>query len=111
MNRYWIKRLPSPGPFVVLQPGSDASSSSVVYETIRTQSGSFWRARPWKSKESNGDNQRPRKRAQKERKRIGRRATGPLEKGACEAQAFEVSKRKGDEETDFIMESRLVELR
>jgi hypothetical protein len=51
-------------------------------------------------KESRGDDQKPCKRAQKERERIGCGSTGPLEKGTCEAPSYEVSKRACDEETD-----------
>lgn len=77
----------------------------------RTQTGSSWRLRPWERKESRSDDQKPCKRAQKERERIGCRSTGPLEKGTCEAPSCEVSKRECDEETDCIVERRLVEFR
>ena len=51
------------------------------------------------------------KRAQKERKRIRCRITGPFEKRICKTLSDEVSKRECDEETDCIMECMLVELR
>jgi hypothetical protein len=97
-------------PICCAAAGSGAFSLLVVYRARRAQAGCLWRLRPWKKiikKRSSTQS----KRAQKEGKRIDCSSTGPLEKGTREAQAFEVSKRKGDEETDCTMERTLVELR
>jgi hypothetical protein len=45
------------------------------------------------------------------KERIRRGLAGTTQARVCEAPSYEVSKREGDEETDFIMERKLVELR
>jgi hypothetical protein len=51
------------------------------------------------------------KRVQKERKGIGCRIIGPLEKRICKTLSYKVSERECDEETDCVMECLLVEFK
>jgi len=79
----------------------------VAYVVNRIRTGRLRLLRLWKRREL-GDKARC-KRAQEER--VGRRSTGPCEKGAYEALSHEVSSGNGDKEADRIMERKLVELR